>query len=185
VRKLVVLAAVVFLISCVVMSAEAQTWSTGAVTTDHYVGVSKGWNDGNVHGLVGMNALCSATFGSTAHMCNVDEFFSTAHYKKAVAYAPLMWVQPSLHNCLYDSSANGVTCAQDDLLSDNGTGPGMVRELESKLIEHGTCQGRAGRWTNASSTSTGLAVAGYASGSGAYTFWCPCDAPMPVACCAP
>jgi hypothetical protein len=185
VRKLVVLAAVVFLISCVVMSAEAQTWSTGAVTTDHYVGVSKGWNDGNVHGLVGMNALCSATFGSTAHMCNVDEFFSTAHYKKAVAYAPLMWVQPSLHNCLYDSSANGVTCAQDDLLSDSGTGPGMVRELESKLIEHGTCQGRAGRWTNASSTSTGLAVAGYASGSGAYTFWCPCDAPMPVACCAP
>jgi hypothetical protein len=183
-RKLAVLAAVVYLISCIVMSAEAQRWNTGAVTTDHYVGASNGWNDGNVHGLVGMNALCTATFGPTAHMCNVDEFFSTAHYKKVVASATPMWIQPSLHNCLYDNSANGVTCTQDDLLSDSGTGPGMVRMLESELIAHGTCQGSAGRWTNASSTSTGLAVAGSA-GSGAYTFWGPCDAPIQAACCAP
>jgi hypothetical protein len=106
-RKLALFAAVVCLISCYGMNAFGQSgryvgWSSGVTTGDRPAGQA------------GMNQMCINSF-PTSHMCNVDEFFSTAGTISngiAVANNVQLWVQPALHNCLYDGSVNQVTCQE-------------------------------------------------------------------------
>jgi hypothetical protein len=122
-RKLALLAAVVWLISCYGMNAAAQTWSKGAVVATHFVGPSgvriSGGGQGDIgHGDIGMNALCQATYGPTAHMCNMDEFSHTAGVvqpppKNPPSSALFMWIQPSVHDCLVEGS--DVVCSVSDL----------------------------------------------------------------------
>ncbi|MGA2937054.1 MAG: hypothetical protein ABSF52_08155 [Syntrophobacteraceae bacterium] len=169
-RKLALLAAVVCLICCCGMNAEAQTWTTGAVSTYHYVGPSKGSTDGNAHGIVGMNALCQATYKATAHMCNTDEFFQTAAVPKGGQLNPAtMWIQTAFHECIYDGY--NVMCWMS----------GMGRIAESPWAN--SCTYTAEWTSNDPSLSGSILVGG--SGYGAGMSNQPCNSSYPVACCAP
>jgi hypothetical protein len=95
-KKLALLAAVVFVVSCHGVIAVAQT-------LDHFVGPSYGWVSGNSQGRPGMNYYCQNAYGPTAHMCDTDEFFQTAAVKPGslipnLGPAPYMWVHPVFHN---------------------------------------------------------------------------------------
>jgi hypothetical protein len=103
-RKMGLFAAVVCLIFCCSLNAFGQN-----MDGSHYVGPSNGFTTGaRLGGLGGMNNLCRATVNG-AHMCNVDEFISTAALGSSNVQ---LWVQPVLHNCLYDASLPGVTCQE-------------------------------------------------------------------------
>jgi hypothetical protein len=167
-KRLTLLAAIVWLISSYGMYADAQIWSTGSVAASHYVGPSKSTNDGNTHGIVGMNALCQATYGPTAHMCNVDEFFGTAAFTKVKQDAPFMWIEPAFHECYYDSSLGYATCRV--------AGLGRVRETTYDL----SCLG----WKENDPSESGLSIFGDTS-TGADINIESCAHPHPAACCAP
>ncbi len=103
-RKMGLFAAVVCLIFCCSLNAVGQN-----IDGSHFVGAPGLTSGARPGGLAGMNSLCRNTYAGTAHMCNVDEFFSTAVVGGAGAQ---FWVQPVLHNCLYDASLPGVTCQE-------------------------------------------------------------------------
>ena len=109
-RQLAYLAALGCLISCYGMNADAAnpTWTTGAVTGDHYVGATTATTDGSTNGIVGMNVLCQAKYGHTAHMCNTDEFFRSAGFAKTTLL-PFMWINPVFHDCVFDQNYHYVT----------------------------------------------------------------------------
>jgi hypothetical protein len=175
-RRLALLAAVVFLISWSGMSAEAAepTWSTGAVQASHYVGPSKSKNDGDTHGIVGMNYMCQQTYGNTAHMCNVDEFFGSSAIAKGAAAAPQMWIHPSVHDCLVESSGGAVTCREADL----------GRDQESTLLQACSPAPGVNSWTMNSEVS-GMSVEAAGGVNNAFLMPQLCSKSLPVACCAP
>ncbi|HYA41231.1 MAG TPA: hypothetical protein VEF34_08005 [Syntrophobacteraceae bacterium] len=170
-RKFALLAAVVCLVSCYAVNANAgnPSWTSGAVASDHYVGFTTATTNGNAHGEVGMNNLCQAKFGPTAHICTAGEYFSTAS-----ATGPIQekWLQPSVSNCVSSSTSPYVMC-QVPTISD-GTFIDPTDWVHS-------CQG----WTSVLHTDYGAAAeAGtdtYAHLSNTTT----CDTKLPVACCAP
>jgi hypothetical protein len=176
-RRLALLAAAVYLIFCYGMDAKAQTWSTGPVAVDHYVGPSKGQNDGDTHGRGGMNALCQNTYGVTAHMCSTDEFMNTASIPKGTSI-PEMWVYPTWRNCYYDGGREKVMCEM--------AGIGLIELYASNY--------QCSEWTDNSNQNSGTVIweylgcfqpANIASGSG-YGPGCEfCNKILPVACCAP
>ncbi len=117
-RNLALVAALVCLVSCYGTNAPAQTWSKGAVAAAHFVGPSGVRIYGGGQGDIGMNALCQATYGPTAHMCYMDEFSHTAGAvqpppKNPPSSALFMWIQPSVHDCLVEGS--DVVCSVSDL----------------------------------------------------------------------
>jgi hypothetical protein len=168
--KLSTLAAFVCLISCIGVCAEASgpTWATGGVQASHYVGPSQGTNDGDAHGIVGMNALCQAAYGPTAHMCNVDEFFTTAAFTKSQQEAPTMWVEPIFHECYLPVSSASASCRI--------VGVGRVQE---DAYDH-SCN----EWTYDGSDMSGLTVWGNTV-SGATLTAQPCAHAYSAACCVP
>jgi len=165
-RKLALFAAVVGLISCIGISAEAQTWSTGAVQASHYVGPSTASTKGAAGGIVGMNALCQAKWGVTAHMCHADEYFASAALAKGKQTAT-MWLQPSLSNCFYNTGVGEIYCYVPSV------------GIEPEAGWDATCS----RWESSSNSYTGAAVIG-TSTDGAYYTALGCGTSAPVACCA-
>jgi hypothetical protein len=101
-RKLALLAAVVCLVSCCGINAQAQLY--GAPVPGVYVGPSSGTTTGAAGGgLPHMNSLC-ANYGSRAHMCTSAEFFQSAQFTAAQAGelgGKGMWIEPSVHDCMY------------------------------------------------------------------------------------
>ena len=157
-RKLALLAAVVCLISCWGMNAEAQT-------TGVYQGVSNASTTGANQGRPHMNVLCQNTYGASAYMCTVDEFFSTAG--SVTGTAPHLWIQPVLHNCVYDGAQ---TMCQE---------AGLSTPFESATTLYTTCSA----WTSATGDGTSVI---FKSGTG----WelmneTPCNSSLKVACCQP
>jgi hypothetical protein len=106
-RKVALFATVVCFIFCYSLNAVGQN-----VESSHYIGATTGSTlGGRAGGLAGMNALCRAQYAGTSHMCNTDEFFSTA---LGGGIGAQLWVQPALHNCLYDATPDvlAVTCQE-------------------------------------------------------------------------
>jgi len=96
-RKVALFATVVCFIFCYSLNAVGQN-----LYSSHYVGPTTGYTlGGRAGGLAGMNALCRTQYGGSAHMCNVDEFFSTA---LGGGVGSQLWVQPALQNCAYDGT---------------------------------------------------------------------------------
>jgi hypothetical protein len=168
-RKLALFATVVCLISCYGMNAEGQTvtlaWGS------HYVGPSKSKTEGDTHGTVGMNQLCQTAYGTTAHICTVDEFFQSAAFAESSAGAPEMWVQPSFTDCVYDTGKEEVTCRMAEV--------GRVVESMYDL----SCL----HWTTSNQGYSGTVIVDTSgtSASGAVVTSGNCGKSELVACCAP
>lgn len=155
-RKLASIAAVVCLISCCGMNA------FGAGAAPRFEGASAGYTNGDRVGQSGMNQECRATYGTTSHMCNADEFFSTAG---TGANGAALWVQPSVSNCAYDGTQ--VACQE---------GGASTLVPQSNLFL--TCGG----WTSASGNNGTSAVYSTATGWTLLTD-SDCNAQRRVACC--
>jgi hypothetical protein len=97
-RKLVLFAAVVCLISCYGVNAFGQNV--------RYVQSPPTKFAANHGGLTGMNQTCINNYGGTAHMCTTSEFFATAFAPGAGAVFNA-WVQPALHDCYSDPNNGG------------------------------------------------------------------------------
>lgn len=173
-RRLALLIAVVCLISCHGMNAEAAepTWSTGTVSASHYVGPSKSTTVGSTNGRVGMNAICQKTFGATAHMCNTDEFFETAAFS-VTSPPPEMWINPVFQACVFDPNLNYVACRVG---------------WTALLVQQGAWVQTCNDWTSNSDSVYGLAITtALVSIEDFYVTVAPltCGFAHPVACCAP
>jgi hypothetical protein len=167
-RKLVLFAIVVCLICCYGMNAEGQT-----VTLSHFVGQTASKTNGNAHGTVGMNQLCQTQYGSTAHLCAVDEFFQSAACAQSSTGAPEMWIQPSFSECVYDAVQKKVTCRMAEV---------------GRVVESAADQSCLHWTTSTKSTSfAGTVVKGISgtSASGAVVASENCFNSEFVACCAP
>jgi hypothetical protein len=108
-RKLALLAAVVCLLSCYgrpALATEAQ-WSE-SVFRDHYVGPSTSKTTGAAGGWVGISGMCQNTYGPTAHICTMDEYFISA--PGPATPSEKLWVWPSYHNCVYDTVKSELYC---------------------------------------------------------------------------
>ena len=167
-RKLILLTAVVCLISCCGMTAWSQP-SEVESGLSRYVGPSKAKTDGNAGGMLGMNALCQASFGTTAHICTLDQFYWTAA-AKPTEVLPTMWIMPSYHNCVYDPAIPGIVCQL-------GISQGWFEPVQS--VTNFECNS----WGSSISSDTGLSVF-FTSGTSTVV-QDTCDSKQHVACCAP
>jgi len=166
-RKLALPAAVVCLICCYGMNAHGQ--STVQSWGSHFVGAG-GPTTGAAGTLVGMNDLCQSVYGADAHMCSVDQFFFSASTSTVVASGhSIFWVQPSFHDCVYDSSAKQVTCREIGVSG---------RQKESAMFQ--ICDD----WMSDKSSNTGTVVLFSLSFLGT-SYSEPCNNNIAVACCAP
>jgi len=166
-RKIALSAAVVCLVFGYAMNANAQSWATGAVASDHYVGFTTAKTNGNAHGEVGMNNLCQNQFGPTAHICTAGQYFSTAAAK---TFIQEKWVAPSVSNCV--SSTSGVLCQVPTIQNGAFIDPTeWVRSCEN--------------WVSSSKTDFGAAAEQGADTYGHLSNTTTCDSKLPVACCAP
>ncbi len=174
-RKLTVLAAVVFLISCYGMNANAQS-----AVKSSFVGVSASVTNGAGGGFMGMNLLCQQTFGASAHMCTWDEFYYSAGALPASVPQPVprlpnvalgLWASVSWHNCGAVNSK--FECQASD--SDSWVAP------PAPLA--GSCNA----WSSRSATASGSAVIVQIRGIPLFQTlgFVQCATLMPVACCAP
>jgi hypothetical protein len=139
-RKPAFFAAVVCLISCCGMNADAQPvqQSWGA----HFVGPSRASTTGDAGGFISMNQLCKNTYGTPAHMCNVEEFYSTAGATRK-SEGLTLWVRPAFSNCVFSTAAPaGTICIEE------GAAAGSPATLGA------TCSG----WTSAAPGSVGTTV---------------------------
>ena len=169
-RKPAFFAAVVCLISCCGMNAGAQpveqSWGP------HYVGPSRAATTGDAGGFISMNQLCKNTYGTPAHMCNVDEFYGTAGATRKTEGVTL-WVRPAFNNCV-SSTAAGTICIEE------GTAAASPATLGA------TCSG----WTSAAAGSgapLGTTVNTFTIGPtvGVTNISEACDTILTVACCSP
>ncbi len=167
-RKQAFFAAVVCLIFCCGMNADAQpveqSWGP------HFVGPSRASTTGDAGGFISMNQLCKNTYGTPAHMCNVDEFYSTAGASRKTE-GLTMWVRPAFGNCVFSTSPPGTVCIEE------GTAAASPATLGA------TCSG----WTSAAAGSVGTTVNTFTIGPavGVTNVTEACDANLPVACCSP
>jgi hypothetical protein len=186
--KLALLAAAVCLIFCCGAHAEAQTCSP-SVHASHYVGPSAEVTDGAGNGLVGMNALCQASFGATEHMCNVDEFFLGAAFANGGAGAPSMRIQPVAQECMAVPTENDtVYCSMVEF------GVGQLSSLTQacqKPKNAGLILSIDPSWISGYASSMGLTVEsmslppsplGPAYAAGAVVAEQSCNTRQPVAC---
>ena len=119
-----------------------------------------------------MNQVCrnTASFGATAHMCTADEFFRSAGIPSSLTTSQL-WVQPSLSNCVYQSTGE-IMCQEAGL----STGA-----FDTPTNLYNNCSA----WT--STTVTGTSVL-FTTGTAATTGWqlvsdTDCSKAHRVACC--
>jgi hypothetical protein len=172
-RKLTLLVAVVGLISCYGMNAEAgaPTWNTGTVTSDHYVGHTDAKTTGAAGGILGMNNLCQSDskFGPTAHICTASEYFSTSGTLQGDA-AVEKWVQPSVSNCFYSPADN----------------PPVLCEVPTIGFDNPNAYIPAcANWSSDSSSAYGTAVVWVGTSDASMLRRVDCKSKLPVACCAP
>jgi len=166
-RKLTLMAAIVWLISSCGMNADGQT--TVQSWGSHFVGAG-GPTTGAAGTLVGMNDLCQSVYGPDAHMCTVDQFFFSASTTTVVAtHNNTFWAQPSLHDCVYESSTKQVTCRETGVSG---------RQPESAMFQ--ICDD----WMSDKSSNTGTIVLFSLSFFGT-SYSEPCNNNIAVACCAP
>ena len=167
-RKPAFFAAVVCLISCCGLNANAQPveQSWGA----HFVGPSRAATTGDAGGVISMNQLCKNTYGTPAHMCNVDEFYRTAGVTRR-AVGTTLWVQPAFGNCVFITTPSpGTVCLEQ------GTAAASPATLAA------TCSG----WTSAAgSLGTTVNTFTIAPNVGVTNITEACDTLLPVACCSP
>jgi hypothetical protein len=167
-RKLALLAAVVCLICCYGMTAWSQP-SEVESGLSRYQGPSSATTNGNAGGILGMNQLCQDTYGATAHICTLDQFYWTAAAKPTVAL-PTMWIMPSYHNCVYSTLKSEVLCQL-------GVSPQWF--VPNQSVTTFECNA----WGSATGFDQGLAVS-FTAGTSTVTQE-PCNIKQPVACCAP
>jgi hypothetical protein len=170
-RKLALMAAVACLVFGYAMNANAANpvWS-GTVQSEHYVGFTTATTNGNAHGQVGMNALCQAQYGVTAHICSVDQYFSSA---SAGSFVQEKWLQPSVSNCISSaSSPSGVLCEVPTISNGAFIDP-------TEWVRY--CEG----WVSDSSTDFGAAAEAGAVTYAHLSNTTTCNTRLPVACCAP
>ncbi len=171
-RKLALFAAVVCLISCYGMNANA-----GNGTTYVYVGNSTS-TVGARSGLAGMNQTCRNTIAGS-RMCTADEFFGSIGIPSSQTNqgATMLWVQPSLNNCVYDPSQSATMCMETGLLppASSTTWP----------FEPATTLGvNCAVWTSKLGTDTGTVVSFTTGASGGWeTTTDVCSNSHKVACC--
>ncbi len=172
-RKLALLAAVVCLVFCCGIDAQAQLY--GAPVPGVYVGPSSGTTTGAAGGLPHMNSLC-ASYGSQAHMCTSAEFFQSAQFTAAQASELVgkgMWIEPSVHDCMY-IAGKAVVCLVDGLYG-----------LQEYFGAASVCADSSSfPWSSA--TGNGTIVSHVSSSAGIALGHALCSGPAyPVACCGP
>ena len=172
-RKLALFVTVVCLISCYGMNADAQT-------TASYLGLSAK-TTGAHGGQPGMTQLCRATFAGTAHMCTTDEFFSLAGGQASQGDIQA-WVQPVLHNCVWNGS--DVLCQEAGFVGLTVPPPSL---LSTPFESAGTLYNSCTEWTSDVAGQKGTS-AQHVSGTGAGTGWflnpaTDCSTTLKVACC--
>jgi hypothetical protein len=162
-KKLTWFATVLCLICCYSMNAFGA--EAGA-----YLGFTSATVLGAAGGQTGMNQACVQKYGLGTRICTVDEFFNGARNNSS-SNAQL-WVQPVLHNCLYDQTAGveAVMCTEAGV---NNTVP------ESNL--YNTCNG----WTSSVGlTGTSVLFTSGVAGGWATVTDSDCSVRHPVACCS-
>ncbi len=172
-RKLALFTTVVCLISFYYMHAHAQqqaAWDT-TVQGYHYVGATTTKYFGGPGGRTVMNSRCQPVYGPTAHMCDVDEFFSTSNLP-APAGTTTLWVQPKLSNCVYNTA---IVCQEAGFTGTAGSG-GFTPADELNV----TCT----EWTDLNGTA-GTTVQGTRSVGWLTNNLAPCNVKNAIACCAP
>src|SRR5208283_3574614 len=171
--KMAFFAAVICLISCCGMNADAQpveqSWGP------HYVGPSRATTTGDAGGVISMNQLCKNTYGTPAHICNVDEFYRTAGVTRR-AVGTTLWVQPAFGNCVFITTPSPGTT----VCLEQGTAAASPATLAA------TCSG----WTSAAAgpgAPFGTTVNTFTIGPtvGVTNITEACDTFLPVACCSP
>jgi hypothetical protein len=166
-RKLALLAAVVCLICCYGMNAAGQT--TVQSWGSHFVGAAGPWQ-GAAGTLTGMNDQCQSVYGPDAHMCTVDQFYSSASISSIGASGTsTLWLQPSFHDCVYDSTVKAVTCRQTGVIG---------RQKEATMFQ--TCN----NWLSNKASDTGTVYTYTATFIGT-SYSEPCNKLVAIACCAP
>ncbi len=172
-RTLAFFGAVVCLISCYGMNAYAQPVEQSL--GPHFVGASRAATTGDAGGVISMNQLCKSSFGNPAHMCNVDEFYSTAGASRKTE-GLTMWVLPAFGNCVFATTPTPAST----ICLEQGTAAASPATLGA------TCSG----WTSAAAGSgapLGTTVNTFVTGPtvGVTNVTEACDAILPVACCSP
>ncbi len=167
-RKFALAAAVVCLISCYGTAGWSQP-SEAQSGLSSFQGPSSAKTFGDAGGILGMNDLCQSTFGGTAHICTLDQFYWTAAAKPTVVL-PNMWIMPSYHNCVYNTTTPGVLCQL-----------GVAPQWYVPIQNAGTLECNA--WVSSSGSDKGLSVS-FSPGASSVT-QTPCNIKQPVACCTP